>query len=261
MRILVTNDDGVSAPGLRVAEDIAAELAGPDGEVWTAAPAFEQSGVSHAISFTSPVKVEPLAERRFAVSGTPADCVILAIHAFMAETPPDLVLSGVNRGHNIAEDAVYSGTVGGAIEGALQGVKAIALSQYFRRPNEGEAIGDLFDAARGHGAAVVRRLLALDWSPDLYFNVNFPPLPADAVKGVAFAPQGRRTRGAFGAAERVSPGGRPYFWISHRADNLSAGAEADSTLCAGGHVTVVPMKPDYTDRATLEALKAGDAPA
>ncbi|MEO1330002.1 MAG: 5'/3'-nucleotidase SurE [Pseudomonadota bacterium] len=265
MRILVTNDDGVAAPGLaiaeRIAEEIARESAGDRGEVWVAAPAFEQSGVSHAISFTSPVKVEQLAERRFAVSGTPADCVILAVHDFMADAPPDLVISGVNRGHNVAEDAVYSGTVGGAIEAALQRTKGIALSQYYRRPASGETPADMFDAAAKHGAAAVRKLLAFDWAPDQFFNVNFPPVPGSAVRGFRFAPQGRRARGAFGAEARTSPGGRSYFWIAHRMDNLSAGPDADSTLCAEGWATITPMRPDYTDVAALEAAIASDGDA
>ncbi|MEO1291376.1 MAG: 5'/3'-nucleotidase SurE [Pseudomonadota bacterium] len=262
MRILVTNDDGIAAPGLAVAEAIAAEVAGADGEVWVAAPAFEQSGVSHAISFTSPVKVEQLAPRRFACAGTPADCVILAMHSFLKDTPPDLVISGVNRGHNIAEDAVYSGTVGGAIEGALQGVRAVALSQYFGRPasssqqDDTERAPDLFDAARSEGAEAVRRALATPWKRDLFFNINFPPVAAQDVKGYRFAQQGRRQSGSFGAEGRVSPAGRDYFWIRHRVDNLSGDPEDDCVLCAQGWVTLVPMLPSYTDHETLVAANA-----
>ncbi|MEM9726378.1 MAG: 5'/3'-nucleotidase SurE [Pseudomonadota bacterium] len=261
MRILVTNDDGVTAPGLAVAEAIAAEVAqeiGGPSEVWTVAPAFEQSGVSHAISFTQPLQFEELGPRRFAVRGTPADCVLLALYGFMAECKPDLVISGVNRGHNIGEDAVYSGTVGGAIEGALHGYKAIALSQYFRRAEDGSFLPDaeLFDAARGHGAAAVRKLLAeVAWEKDLFFNVNFPPTPAAEAKPLRYAPQGRRTKGGFHAEERSSPFGRRYYWIAHAHDNFSAGAEEDVRLCAEGWITAVPMKPNYTDRAMLDRLK------
>lgn len=257
MRILVTNDDGVSAEGLAVAEAIAAEIAGPEGETWVAAPAFEQSGVSHAISYTSPIKLEKLGERRFALAGTPADCVIVSMHHLMVDTPPDLVISGVNRGHNIGEDAVYSGTVGGAIEGALQGVKAIALSQYYRRPRpdeEGEAA--LFAPARAHGAEIVRRLLALDWRKDQFFNVNFPAILADEVKGVRTARQGRRWRGGFGAEARESPSRKPYFWIRHLGANYEAGEEDDCRLCAEGWITVTPMIPDYTDFETMAGLDA-----
>lgn len=261
MRILVTNDDGVAAPGLAVAEAIAADIAGADGEVWVVAPAFEQSGVSHAISFTSPVKVEQLGPRRFAVAGTPADCVILAAHRFMVDTPPDLVLSGVNRGHNVAEDAVYSGTVGGAIEAALQGFRGIALSQFFRRPPVGGG-ADLFSAARAHGVEAVRAILSVeDWPSDLFYNVNFPPLAAAEVRGRRVCVQGRRTRGSFGCDERVSPGGRLYYWLRSTADNRSAAPNADSALCAEGFVTVTPMRADYTAFDRLEALKVLDQDA
>ncbi len=259
MRILVTNDDGVSAPGLAVAEAIAAEIAGADGEVWVAAPAFEQSGVSHAISFTSPIKVERLGERRFAVGGTPADCVILAMHSFMAEAKPDLVLSGVNRGHNVAEDAVYSGTVGGAIEAVLQRAPAaIALSQFFRRPPGEPSSWEMFAAAKARGVAVVRALLAVERPADVFFNVNFPPVDADAVKGVRVCVQGRRTKGSFICDERMSPGGRPYFWLRSAADNASAAADADSALCAAGYVTVTPMRADYTAFDAMDGLAALD---
>src|SRR5262245_37513557 len=131
MRILITNDDGITAPGLRVAEQIAGELAGPAGEVWVVAPAFEQSGVSHSVSYIRPMRLERLEERRFAVEGSPADCVLAGLYEILKDTPPDLVLSGVNRGHNVAEDTLYSGTVGGAMEGALHRVRSVALSQYF----------------------------------------------------------------------------------------------------------------------------------
>ncbi len=135
MRILITNDDGINAPGLAALHDIAAELAGPEGEVWTVAPAFEQSGVAHCISYSRPTLIAELSPRRWAAEGSPADCVLAAISDIMAGSPPDLVLSGVNRGNNAGENAMYSGTVGGAMEAALQGLPAIALSQYLGPPD------------------------------------------------------------------------------------------------------------------------------
>lgn len=260
MRILVTNDDGVAAPGLVIAEEIAravgAEVAGEKAEIWVVAPAFEQSGVSHAISFNAPVQVEQLAERRWAVAGTPADCVLIAVHGVMKETPPDLVISGVNRGHNFGEDAVYSGTVGGALEGALQGVKSISLSQYCRRQH-GAPREAMFDAARGHGAAAVLSLLDAEWERDRWYNVNFPPIPAAEVKGRRFAPQGRRDVHGFRAEERLSPAGRTYFWITHHTQNQSAPEGTDVALCADGWVTVTPMKPNYTDHPAMAQDAAG----
>lgn len=264
MRILVTNDDGVSAPGLAVAEGIANAVAGPGGDVWVVAPAFEQSGVGHALSYNKPIQVERLAERRFAVSGTPADCVILGVNHFM-DAKPDLVISGVNRGHNLAEDSVVSGTLGGAIQGALQGVRAAALSQYYHfdrsqpQPTEA-ALSAAFSSARAHGADAVARLLqeaeAGRWPEARYFSVNFPPVPADQVKGRRFVAQGKRRGPSFDAEARTSPSGRPYYWLRHLVDNDSAGPGSDAALCKDGWITIAPMLADYTDVAALEALQA-----
>jgi 5'-nucleotidase len=122
MRILITNDDGIAAPGLKVMEAIARDVAGPDGDVWTVAPAFEQSGVGHCINYTHPTMISELAPQRFAAEGAPADCVLAGLHHVMKDCPPDLVLSGVNRGNNSAENTLYSGTIGAAMEAALQGL-------------------------------------------------------------------------------------------------------------------------------------------
>jgi 5'-nucleotidase len=135
MRILITNDDGINAPGLTVMEAIAREIAGPDGEVWTVAPAFEQSGVGHCISYVHPTMISRLGVNRYAAEGTPADCVLAGLHDVMKDSRPDLVLSGVNRGNNAAENVLYSGTIGAALEAALQGVPSVALSQYFGPDN------------------------------------------------------------------------------------------------------------------------------
>lgn len=157
MRILITNDDGINAPGLKVLQEIASTIAGPGGEVWTVAPAFEQSGVAHCISYTHPFMVTDMGEGRFAAEGSPADCVMVGLHDVLRDRRPDLVLSGVNRGNNSAENALYSGTLGGALEAALQGLPAMALSQYYGPGNRD--LDDPFEAARVHGADVVRRVL------------------------------------------------------------------------------------------------------
>ena len=136
MRILITNDDGINAPGLKTLTAIATELAGPTGEVWTVAPAFEQSGVGHCISYTHPTMLTQLNDRRFAAEGSPADCVLAGLYDVMKDGLPDLILSGVNRGNNAAENTLYSGTIGAAIEGALQGIPSIALSQFFGPANK-----------------------------------------------------------------------------------------------------------------------------
>lgn len=252
MRILIVNDDGINAPGLRVAEDIAAELAGSEGEVWVVAPETERSGASHCISYTAPMRVTQLGERRFCIEGNPADCAIAGVIKLLPERP-DLVLSGVNRGHNVAEDAVYSGTVAGAKEGAIQGVRSIALSQYFATGPG--APKDFFAAARAHGAEAVRKTLKLPFDRDVFYNVNFPPVAPAAVKGFALAPQGRRG-GAFTVQETVAPNSRRYFWLAHSAVNMNAGPGADSTMCQQGWITATPMRPDLTDHDLLARAQA-----
>ncbi len=252
MRILITNDDGITAPGLATAEAIAAELAGSDGEIWVVAPDQERSGASHCISYTRPLRLTRLGERRFSVEGYPADCVIVGIHHILAEFRPDLILSGVNSGHNVAEDTAYSGTVGGAMEGALQGVRSIALSQFYGGPNQP---ADRFAAAAAHGAAVVRKVLDCPWGQDVFYNVNFPACPAEDVRGVALAAQGRRVAGVFDCVEYVSPSKRTFFWLSHRTNNESAAPDTDAAMGAGGWITVTPMRPDLTARDLMDGAR------
>jgi 5'-nucleotidase len=255
MRILLTNDDGISAPGLEVAEAIAGELAGPGGDVWVVAPAFEQSGVAHSVSYVRPMRLEKIGPRRFAVEGSPADCVLAGLHEILRDGPPDVVLSGVNRGHNVAEDTLYSGTVGGALEAALHGVRAVALSQYFG-PLTGSA--DPFGAARAHGAAVLRRLLdAAPWSREPYavfYNVNFPPVTAEAVRGTLATFQGHRPAATFGVLPHVAPNGRTFLWLTHGHGNADTAPGSDSRECHDGHVTVTPLMADLTAHDLIEPL-------
>ncbi|MEM7268726.1 MAG: 5'/3'-nucleotidase SurE [Pseudomonadota bacterium] len=250
MRILLVNDDGINAPGLEVMEEIAAKIA-DGGEVWTVAPETERSGASHCVSYTSPMRLTALGPRRFCIEGHPADCTIAGVAEIMPE-PPDLVLSGVNRGHNVAEDAVYSGTIAGAKEGAIQGVRSIALSQYFDLQNGPE---DQFSSARAYGVEAVRKALSLPWRDDVFYNINFPAVAAEKVKGLRLSHQGRRG-GAFMVEPFSSPNGRKYLWLRHSGRNLEAGDGADSTLCAQGYVTLTPMRPDLTDHALLEEAEA-----
>lgn len=258
MRILIINDDGINGPGLAVAEAIAAEVGGPEAEIWVVAPETERSGASHCVSYTAPMRVTQLAARRFCIEGNPADCAIAGIVKLLPERP-DLLLSGVNRGHNVAEDAVYSGTIAGAKEGAIQGVRSIALSQYFSQ--EPGAPADLFASARAHGADAVRRALSLPTGPDVFWNINFPARAPEAVKGFVLAPQGRRG-GAFRIQETMAPNRRTYFWLAHGGGNATAAPEADCARCAEGWITATPMQPDLTDYAVLAeaeaALKAAE---
>lgn len=257
MRILITNDDGIHAPGLSVLNEIANKLAGPTGEVWTVAPAFEQSGVGHCISYTHPTLLAQLGERRFSAEGTPADCVMAGIHEIMTDNPPDLILSGVNRGNNSAENTLYSGTIGAAMEGALQGINSIALSQYYGPENR--SIDDPFDAARAHGEAAVRHLLENGaWdnqSYRLFYNVNFPPVPAEKVKGMSAVAQGRRPGIVFKATQETSPTGRSFLWARGGAQDVASGPDTDATANLDGYVSLTPMRADLTCQSTLAELK------
>jgi 5'-nucleotidase len=258
MRILVTNDDGINAPGLEVLEHIARDLAGKDGEVWTVAPAFEQSGVGHCISYTKPMMIAKLSDHRYAAEGSPADCVLAAIYDVLDGAKPDLILSGVNRGNNAAENVLYSGTIGAAMEGALQGVPAIALSQFFGPKMEG--LSDPFEAARVHGPKIVRSLWekglwdAADYR--LFYNVNFPPVPAAKVKGHKIAAQGFRRDTAFSTETVHSPHGRRYLWIKGGPQQTPTLPGTDAAVNLDGYISITPLRADLTAHDQLADLEA-----
>ena len=257
MRILITNDDGINAPGLKVLEAIANEIAGPEGEVWIVAPAFEQSGVAHKISYTHPFMLDELGPRRFAAEGAPADCVMAGLHEVLSDRAPDLVLSGVNRGNNAGENVMYSGTIGGAMEAALQGLPAIALSQYMGPENYDH--DTRFEAAARHGAATVRALLDKGvWDGEdyrLFYNVNFPPIPGDRVRGMRVSAQGYRKDCFFGVEPHTSPSGRKFLWVRGGAQQHPTLPGTDVADCLDGYISVTPMRADLTAHDTLAWLK------
>ncbi len=256
MRILITNDDGINAPGLAVLAEIAADLAGADGEVWTVAPAFEQSGVGHCISYTHPMMISKMGDRRYAAEGSPADCVLAGLHEVLEERP-DLILSGVNRGNNSAENALYSGTLGAAMEGALQRVTSFALSQYLGPANFHAE--DPFEAARRYGAEVIRKVLAaapVDQADyRLFYNVNFPPQPADRVLGIRVATQGFRRNTRFSTEPHHSPSGRKFLWIKGGEQHMPTAPGTDAALNLEGYVSVTPMRADMTAHDALAAFE------
>ena len=258
MRILVTNDDGINAPGLRVLEAIAAEIAGPSGEVWTVAPAFEQSGVAHCISYTHPTMLVDIAPRRFAAEGSPADCVLAGLYEVMKDNRPDLVLSGVNRGNNAAENVMYSGTVGGAMEAALQGLPAIAMSQFYGEGNRD--LDNPFEAAAETGAGLVRKLLddgLWDDAPyRLFYNVNFPPVPASDVKGIRVTSQGRREGTNFSVKPHVSPTMRTFLWVTGGQQHIMTDPGTDAAANLDGYISVTPCRADLTAHDTLDTLRS-----
>ena len=256
MRILITNDDGINAPGLATLEAIARDVAGPDGEVWTVAPAFEQSGVGHCISYAHPTMIAKLADKRYAAEGAPADCVLAALYDVMKDARPDLILSGVNRGNNAADNTLYSGTIGAVMEAALQGVPGIALSQFFGPGNRD--LEDPFEAAAHHGAATVRTLLDKGiWTQDdyrVFYNVNFPPIAGADVKGLRVASQGFRRETFFAVEPVTAPNGRRFLWVKGGPQDKPTGPGTDVTANLDGYISVTPMRADLTAHDLLTQL-------
>lgn len=249
MRILVTNDDGIHAPGLKVMENIARTLS---DDVWIVAPEVEQSGASHSLSIRSPLRFHELAPQRYAVSGTPTDCVITALRAIIPEQI-DLVLSGVNRGPNVADDVTHSGTVAAAMEGALCGVRSIAFSLALDFESPSPQVR--WETAETFAPDVIRRLMAQPLSHDLLYNVNFPDCTPDKVKGVKCVAQGKHKLDK--ALTRVQdPDGRAFYWV-HWADRGAHERRPDVDIhwLAEDYVTVTPLCLDLTHYATLSSLK------
>ncbi|MBR0551867.1 5'/3'-nucleotidase SurE [Stakelama marina] len=249
MRILCTNDDGYHAPGLKVLEEIAARFS---DDVWVVAPAEEQSGAGHSLTITRPLRLRRFAEKRFAVSGTPTDAVMMALAKIMKDDPPDLILSGVNRGANLAEDVTYSGTVSAAMEGALAGVRSVALSQVYSREGMGDTVP--FEAAARWGERALRPLLDMDWAPRTLVNVNFPALAADAVKGIRVAAQGLRDYGRLQIVTNRDPRGYEYHWFGLGPAVSTPQHSTDLEAVADGFVAVTPLHLDLTHHKSLNNL-------
>jgi len=249
MRILVTNDDGYHAPGLTIAERIAAAFS---DDVWVVAPAEEQSGAGHSLTLTRPLRVRRFGDKRFAVAGTPTDAVMMAVARIMKDTPPDLILSGVNRGANLAEDVTYSGTVSAAMEGALAGVRSIAMSQVYRREGVGDAVP--FATAEAWGERVVRPLIEAPLAPRSLVNVNFPALPPDEVKGVRVVAQGLRDYGRLRIVTNTDPRGYDYHWFALGQTEQQPAPDTDLAAVQDGYVAVTPLHLDLTHAPSLAML-------
>lgn len=248
MRILVTNDDGIGAPGIYVLEKIAAQLS---DDIWIVAPAEEQSGAGHSLTLTRPVRLRQHAARRFSVTGTPTDAVTMALRKVLPE-PPDLILSGVNRGANLGDDITYSGTVSAAMEGALAGVRSIALSQVYSREDIGNAVS--FDAAEEWGERVLRPLVDMSFASRTLINVNFPPVRAADVRGIRVVRQGFHDYSRGSLIESVDPRGFPYFWFGLHAIEQTPGHETDLEVIADGYISVTPLQLDLTHYPALDTL-------
>jgi 5'-nucleotidase len=246
-RILVTNDDGIHAPGLEALIEIANQLS---DDVWVVAPEFNQSGAGHSLSITRAIRAREVGERRVAIEGTPTDCVLFAVKHLLKDRKPQVVLSGVNRGTNMADDVTYSGTIAGAMEGCLLSLPSIAFSQAFSNDRPVK-----WATATAFGADVARRVLSADLPRNVFINVNFPDVVAASVKGIRVTRQGVR---AFGSSivERIDPRGNPYYWNAYSAGEHEDDPEGDVTAIRAGYVSVTPLHLDLTHEATRAKLAA-----
>jgi 5'-nucleotidase len=248
MRILITNDDGAGAHGLMVLHQIAKTLT---DDVWIVAPEMNQSGASHALTLQVPLRYREIGERAYAVRGTPADCVIMGVRHVLKDNPPDLVLSGVNHGANLAEDVAYSGTIAGAMEGTLIGIRSIAMSltigwdpdgrQHWKTPLE-------------HGPGIVDKLMQQTWPAGVLMNVNYPDCAPGEVKGIAVTEQGRRDQGGLAIDQRNDPWGDPYFWFAFERRRQNPPPGTDLRAIAEHMISITPLSMNLTDRATRDQL-------
>jgi 5'-nucleotidase len=244
-RILVSNDDGLGAPGIKLLEKVALTLS---RDVWVVAPETEQSAAGHSLTIRRPLRIRQVSKRRFAVDGTPTDSVLLAVNKILKDKKPDLVLSGVNRGGNLGEDVTYSGTVAAAMEGTLLGIRSMAFSQVIIGRHAVK-----WATAEHFAAEAIRRSLAVGWSKNVLINVNFPDVLHSAVKGLTLATQGRRKIGDE-LVENKDPRGEPYVWIGAQRTEDRSAPGTDLAAVFDGYVALTPLTLDLTDKPTLKSL-------
>lgn len=248
MRILITNDDGYDAPGIIALRDIALQFS---SDVWLVAPEIDQSGAAHSLTLREPLRMRQWDERVFAVRGTPADCIIMGVRLILHDKAPDLVLSGVNKGSNLAEDITYSGTVAGAIEGTLMGFQSIAFSQVSPLTRPG---GPPWHTAKHHGPRVIERLLSEQWGAGTFMNVNFPDREPDEVEGIQMTRQGRRAHERLNIDQRSDTWNQPYYWLAYEHSHAVPQEGTDLNAIQNGCISVTPLSIDFTDEQSLMRL-------
>jgi 5'-nucleotidase len=249
MRILLTNDDGIHAEGLATLERIARTLS---DDVWVVAPETDQSGFAHSLSISEPLRMRRIDDRHYAVRGTPTDCVIMGVRKLMPE-PPDLILSGVNSGSNVADDVTYSGTVAGAMEGTLLGIRSIALSQGYTFANDGRVVP--WQTVEAHAPDLLKRLITIDLPPGVLLNVNFPNCEPDEVKGQLVTRQGKLVYGIW-VDERNDGRGFPYFWLRFGRDHGDLPDGTDMHALRADHISITPLKLDLTAYEVQDLVRA-----
>ncbi len=249
-RILITNDDGIDAPGIKVLQEIVSEFT---DDIWVVAPDHEKSGAGHSISLHVPIRLKRVSERAYAVIGTPTDCVLMAFHEILKDRKPTILLSGINSGANLAEDVTYSGTIAAAMEGTLLGVRSIAISTV--RALDGQAN---WDGARRYAPELLKKLLsAEEWPKTSFININFPPCAADEITGTRVTHQGQRPPGAFSIDARVDNRHIPYYWVKISYPKGALATDSDLHAIDDNAISVTPIQLDYTNynwRSQLSGL-------
>lgn len=250
LRILVTNDDGIHAPGLKVLEKIARKLS---RDVWVVAPEEEQSGSAHSLSLANPLRVRKLAPKRHAVRGTPSDCVLMAVRHIMKDAEPDLVLSGINRGQNIADDVTYSGTIAAAMEGTQLGIPSIALSQAFGFSGQSNV---KWKTAEEFAPDILKKLIAAGWPEEILININFPDVVPGSVTGIEVTRQGKRDQSLVRVEERIDARNNPYYWLGFERILSNPPQGTDLRAIYEGRISITPLHMDLTHQRTSKALNA-----
>ena len=238
MRILVTNDDGINAPGLDVLREIAEALG---SEVWVVAPETDQSGLSHSLTLNDPLRLRKIEDRVYALRGTPTDCVIMGVREVMKDAP-DLILSGVNSGQNISDDVTYSGTIAAAMEGTMLRIPSIALSQAYDW-DSGAAIP--WSVASARAPDLLRKILEKGIEPGILININFPSCAVEDVAGVQITRQGALTHGLF-IDKRSDGRSNPYYWLTYQRQSQNVLTGTDMDALQQNFISVTPLKLDLT---------------
>jgi 5'-nucleotidase len=248
LRILLSNDDGIGALGLKSLEKIAHALS---DDVWIVAPESEESGASRKLTLTLPLRMREVSRQKYAVQGTPTDCVLMGVKHLLKDHPPDLVLSGVNRGANIADDVTYSGTIAAAMEGTVLGIPSVALSQTYSFEEGKHA---RWSCSEHYGAPIVRRLLELGWPKDVLININFPDRAPDKVERVEVTSQGKRDQSMSNIIERVDARGNPYFWLGFSRILSNPAEGTDLRAIYDGRISITPLHLNLTEERARKAL-------
>jgi 5'-nucleotidase len=248
IRILLSNDDGINAPGLKSLEKIADELS---DDVWIVAPESEESGASRKLTLTEPLRLREIGKRKFAVKGTPTDCVLMGVTHILKDHKPDLVLSGINRGSNIADDVTYSGTIAAAMEGTGLGIPSIALSQAFGF-DTGKHVK--WSCGEHHGPWLIRKLLEVGWAKDVLINVNFPDVLPAAVERVEVTSQGKRDQSLANMVERMDVRGNPYYWLGFNRILSNPPEGTDLRAIYDGRISVTPLHLNLTEERARKTL-------